>query len=164
MRGETFPSSFLLPLPFSAFGFNCSKVQPRGFLSGRQRRNLLPWRKRPPETGLWLTTCGCATRQDECGAAGRQTTMPSEKITISPSEQTHDEPDRTRRRPTRGNTGPAAARLGLHEHLIVMPEDEAAETVPLWLVEPTGAAGNFGYRFGFCRGIRRLNGQRNARK
>jgi hypothetical protein len=36
-------------LPFFVPGSTCSMVQARGFLSGRQRMNFEPWRKRPWE-------------------------------------------------------------------------------------------------------------------
>ena len=34
--------------------------------------------------------------------------------------------------------------LGLQQHFIIMAEDEASKAIPLGLVEPAGAAGNFG--------------------
>lgn len=42
-------STMIFVLAFLVLGLTCSMVHWLGFFSGRQRRNLVPWRKRPPE-------------------------------------------------------------------------------------------------------------------
>ena len=42
-------STMIFVLAFLVLGLTCSMVHCWGFFSGRQRRNLVPWRKRPPE-------------------------------------------------------------------------------------------------------------------
>src|SRR5690348_3632808 len=56
LSAERFYAASIFSRPPFPFDCTCSYVQPFGAFSGRQRKNFVPWRKRPPEKWSYFTS------------------------------------------------------------------------------------------------------------